>query len=453
MTSSSTSEPDVSSGFSGSIPRQILIGSYILIIAVFCFFRARNFSAIEQPMETSDTKAFMEIASMSLLDLGFWTAERAGTVPLLYKLLFQNRASICFFQFGLSVLSCVALGLAAARPIQTPVLKAAGLAGLLLFLCSPEVVLWDCVILSESVSISLFLLLIACWLLLMEEWTPARVAAFLIIEFIWIFTRESNAWFSLMLAGVIAVPGIAIRRLRHSLILAGVLVLFFMCQNLTSNAGHRWFFPFLNVLSQRILPDAGRTNYFEQHGMPVSPRLMEMKGKWASSDDWAYYKDPALADFRKWGRSDGKSTYIKFLLSRPVGSVGDALQDVRAVFVPNVMKYAPDDFSTLLPRRYSETFFPRRDIMLWTAVALFLAVFAVIIAIRERQPAWATPVFLILVAFPHGIFIWLADAMEIGRHGVQVSIHLRLGIWLLLWLFADRIATDEGIRARFTSKK
>ncbi|MDP6114712.1 MAG: hypothetical protein QGF00_32615 [Planctomycetota bacterium] len=95
---------------SGPTRRRILSGSYIIIIAIFCFLRVKNFAAIEQAMVTSDTKAFMGIAAMPLLDPGFWSAERAATVPFLYKILYQRQDAICLFQFGLSVLSCIALG-------------------------------------------------------------------------------------------------------------------------------------------------------------------------------------------------------------------------------------------------------------------------------------------------------------------------------------------------------
>ncbi|MDP6502027.1 MAG: hypothetical protein QF886_00365 [Planctomycetota bacterium] len=79
---------------SATTRRRMLSGSYIIIIAIFCFLRVKNFAAIEQAMVTSDTKAFVGIAAISLLDPGFWSAERAATVPLLYKILYQRQDAI-----------------------------------------------------------------------------------------------------------------------------------------------------------------------------------------------------------------------------------------------------------------------------------------------------------------------------------------------------------------------
>ena len=85
--------------------------------------------------------------------------------------------------------------------------------------------------------------------------------------------------------------------------------------------GQRWVFPFYNVMGMRILPVPEHVTYFSDHGMPVSPALYERTGKYASSDDSAFYNDPRLEEFRTWTYRSGKTTYIRFLLSHPLYAI------------------------------------------------------------------------------------------------------------------------------------
>lgn len=48
--------------------------------------------------------------------------------------------------------------------------------------------------------------------------------------------------------------------------------------------------------------------------MPVNQDLLEQGGRFASDDNYAFYSEP-LREFRAWAAKDGKTTYIKFLLS------------------------------------------------------------------------------------------------------------------------------------------
>jgi hypothetical protein len=68
-----------------------------------------------------------------------------------------------------------------------------------------------------------------------------------------------------------------------------------MCQQIR---GKRWGLPFFNVLGQRVLPIPERTTCLAELGMPVTPALMRLSGKWGSSENLAFYNDPELQGFR-----------------------------------------------------------------------------------------------------------------------------------------------------------
>ncbi|MBF6612631.1 MAG: hypothetical protein IVW55_05825 [Chloroflexi bacterium] len=78
-----------------------------------------------------------------------------------------------------------------------------------------------------------------------------------------------------------------------------------------------------------------------------------------------------------------------------------------------------------------------RFLLVWLIVALS----AVCLAILKRlwSVVWVIPVGLLLLAYPIAVIIWNGDAMEIGRHSLQVGIQLRLGLWLLLIFAADAL--------------
>jgi hypothetical protein len=70
---------------------------------------------------------------------------------------------------------------------------------------------------------------------------------------------------------------------------------FFALSNFSAELGHRWVFPFQNVLAQRILTDPRSAGILRKlRYAAVTPELLGLAGGFANSGDRAFYTDPAL---------------------------------------------------------------------------------------------------------------------------------------------------------------
>ena len=112
------------------------------------------------------------------------------------------------FQLWFSILCWMALAFAAARSLRNLWVGLLAFAIVLLFGANLETGLWDSLLLTESVSISLFVLLLAMWI----GWfsissapgtAPSRRftwLAMVLVSVLYAFTRDSNLYFLLICA-------------------------------------------------------------------------------------------------------------------------------------------------------------------------------------------------------------------------------------------------------------
>jgi hypothetical protein len=473
---------------------------YIIPLLAYLSLRIITMFAIQEVRTTPDTVIYTHLASQPLWSSAFWSGSRPFTVPLVYNLLDNNFQLIVIFQSALSMFSWSLLAVSVARLVQLHWFKPIAFAIVLIFGMSSEIIMWDWVILSESISLSLLALFIASWLWLIEEWQWHKVWVVMLVGVLWVFTRDPNAWAVLILAGLLALVAIVWRTHRRYFILAIIFIAFFTASNASSNLGERWVFPFENVLAKRILPVPERTAYFAEHGMPITPALMERSGKWASSDEWAFDNDPDLEEFREWLHKSGKFTYIRFLLSNPSytfleplrhgqdpyseeeGSPAAGFSEQNNPTASLAGRLAYDDvtngFRPILPEQ------PLRE-FLWTlGVGTIVSHLAILIVamlawptqinsgrslptITNRNLYYAASAFpqwlysvgwrqhkqllvplgvaltVIWLAFPLAAVIWHGDAMEIARHSVPVLVQLRLGLLMLILFEVDIILTHR----------
>jgi hypothetical protein len=92
----------------------------------------------------------------------------------------------------------------------------------------------------------------------------------------------------------------------------------------------------------------------------------------------------------------------------------------------------------------AEAIYPKE----WALLCIWAAALAVGLAVGLRlwtfNPAAVIALLLIVLAYPHAVLQWHGDPNEIGRHGLQAGMHLRLGIWLLLIFAADILVNHNG---------
>ncbi len=435
---------------------------YATFLSIYFLLRIANIVSIEEIMTFPDSETYTDMmASRSLLDSAFWYGFRPFTVPLVYKLLGSDPQAIGVFQSGLSMLCWSLLALSVSRGIRLQWLRPIAFATILVLSLSTDIILWDWVILSESISLSLLALFIAGWLWLLKGWQWRKAAIVAIVGLFWVFSRDSNAWVIMTVAALLALISLVLRGQQRYFVLAGLFVAFFIAYDVPWKVGEprgntenirdvtRQDFHEIavdEILQARILPFADRTAYFAEHGMPVTSALMERSGKPASSDNWAFLTDPALKEFRDWQYKYGQSTYVRFLLSSPLWTAVEPLRyPTELLHFPNKMVYFPHGFSPILTGLLDETVYPQSLLVFlnkWALVCLLLAGIVVslvisVMAWRQRNAAWFTALVIVGLAYPHALIVVHGNPGEIGRHAVAINAQLGIGLWMLLLFGID----------------
>lgn len=239
----------------------------------------------------------------------------------------------------------------------------------------------------------------------------------------WIFTRDTHAYGA---AALIIAIGLAdyfgARRISSS---AYPLPLCVTALAIAASAygaarAERWIFPFINVLSRRILTDTRRREWFAQRGLPISPRLLSLSGEWASGQDWAYFRDPELEQFRVWVKRSGRSIYARFLLAHPSWAFGELFANFERIVTPHDGLVA-SDYVPLLPFELIG-----EDSRLETAIIFFSLLMLGVVALACGRPL---TVVLTIASLTQAFVIFHGDAMEVSRHSLTCSLQLRFAVF------------------------
>lgn len=441
---------------------------YATVFVIIVAIRMLHFDASMQAGETYDSLVFKDMAALPWTDAGLWCGLKPPLVALCYKIIQIHPRAIITFQISLALLCWGLLAWAIARLITTPWLKPLAYTLVLLFGLSTDIILWDFMILSESLSVSLFALLTATAGGLLYRWHPVKFWTLIITGGAWAFCRETNAWLLLGLAVIIGVTGLFRRERRVAcLVLALCWLVFFAANSMsakmsaqkwtvpaTSNhaafelppqMGQRWVFPFLNVLTQRILPNPAKVQWFTDHGMPLTPDLMHLAGQWGAGDNFAAYHLPALQPFRTWLINHGQSGYIKYLICNYRATILAPWLNRQPLLSAETGEPLPPGFAPILPPWLSNGLYPAPVFPFWPWIAGLILFAGLVFAGREQARKWLIPLGLLLLAYPHALLVWHGDAMSVERHALLLQIQARLGLWITLLFVMDSLA---GGRAR-----
>jgi len=375
---------------------------------------------------------------------GLWTHTKPWGAAVLYKTVGSSPVRIDTAQTILSALAWLALTWTFSRLIRVRWLRVVSFGVILGFSLAPSVQMWNHIIQSESLSISLMVLILAAWLSLLQNWRWEKLIALILLFGWWIGTRETNVYLSLMIAGILVLVGLFFKRQRFYWAVSAILIGFCAVNMQISEVPTipRWLYPLTNTVLNRILPDEEFLSFFEANGMPAPPELLLLSGGLAHDGDFAVFNDPALNDVEAWLYRKGKDTYVQFLLYHPLYTLTSPWSHARELLAPtDILSYAPPRSLPPLAWMFETLVFMSP---LWLLVVFALV--TVVVAIKawpwKFNAFWLVFVFLMLF-FPHFYLVWHGDAAEVGRHAVQVSVQLRLSLWLLFVLSLDNFFMRE----------
>ena len=419
----------------------------VILIFIFGFYmwlRIENSKTIREPRATfGDVHEYFAVSSFPITSSSFWIAVRPPTIPLLFKVIGNDVTRIWKFQLWLSILSWGILALAITKVIRSYLVKPVAFAFVLAFSLSQEIIMWDYLIISESIAISIMALLFASVILLLEKWNCPRMFLFGLTGLLFVFTKDAFAYFLLMAAFGLFFLILFIPNKRQLFFVGTYLILLFLLSNALASVSMRWYPSLLYTFNMRILSNPQYVRYFESRGMPIDANLLEQRDYHLSPDDIALVNDQ---DFRDWIAEFGQREYIRFLWFYKADSLQNIFEDIYLLISPDLFYYSATGFTPIIKdTRLDEVLYPTRfGIFTFLAANLFAAVSSVW-AFYERKHMWLLPILLIILSYPQAVFIWNADANEIGRHSLFHNIQWRLGLWLLALFVTDFVIEKKKL--------
>ncbi len=470
---STVGEPVSSAGWHKNWSNTALALLILLAVAI----RLSAYGDLRLSVATADTSKFIRSSSLPLLSLEYWTSNRPPVPALLYKLFLDKEtysltaisepavsgtrqpevqpgfSSLILAQKAFSIAAWTILAITMGTSMRHPFPRIMGPALVLAFAFSPPLVEWDSVLMSESLSFSLFALLLALTLLLARRIArnelrkkPAAIApwsAWVSIFALWVFTRDANAYALPVTTALLiaALPALRTRyrTLRRALLIAiGITLALFWIYSATLQRSDRWMNPFFNNLIYRVFPYPDRVTFFEDHGMPISESLLALRE--SRGNERRFYTHH---EFMRWVRTAGIKTYMRFIARHPVWALGSFFQDLEFLFSENRQPYFRSTPKASAPR-----LLPLGDLLhakssTVVAVDLLLLMILLCIARRNRNPhsiadawvgAWTTCIALIVLFVSyHG------DSLGMIRHALAGVLPLRLALWILTILIIDNV--------------
>ena len=419
----------------------------MLTIAFYALIRVDHASSIVEPKIYPDSKVYLSVANSPITAENYWLARVPVVIPLVYKLFGGNTDSIIHFQIGFSLFSWVVLGLSISNSFDGRILKYFAFFSILLFSLSGEILLYDFLILSESISLSLMIIHISAWIIFienrMDDWRSTVLV--IISGVLWIFTRDTNSLFILGLSLLILIYSLLRKSNLNLKIISFVLIGMCFLSSNSGSASERWIPPNIKVIEQRILTDNSNLAFYEANGMPVSEKLMEFAGR-KEGGVFEWFGTPELAEFIQWHNENGKRVYLKYLLSDPIKLFFDPFKNIRFLVNSNpIFYYSPRGFEQIFPQGLGEIIFIKlldRKSFIFSLV-IFLVGFG--IYILKKKEHFVTPLILAVLLYPHALIVWTASGGDVNRHAFQFRVQFRLTIILLfifiLGYFVERIVS------------
>ncbi len=444
---------------------------------LFIIGRILAYGPMDDSVAAHDTDSYFEAAAADFPSADFFEQMRSATLPLIIKLLNPQQdyeltvlsepffgsapelavqpgtEALVRFQTLLSFFAWVFFTLSLCSRLRRASSKAL-LAGLLYtFAFVPQIADWDSILLSESVSFSLFVLMLG----LLNRLLPALFANragirdivtgifFFITAAGWLFTRDTNAYFILLLALVFAIIAAArwlrMKRLPYlaavlSILLAGI----FLFQQQTFRKSERWLLPFLNNMAGNVFPYPERVAFFEEWGMPVSETLLSQTGSAEYND--LYQQE----DFIRWAKAEGLSTYLAFLLDMPLWSVLQVYSGLDLFFEENTQPffYGKPDEKPHWANSLGNLFHPLSASVILIDLLLILLLWQTTLRAEKdvensRFRIWL--LFCLILFLGGGLLMsisYLGEVRSIWRHVLSGVLPLRLLLWILVPVLWDQ---------------
>ena len=341
---------------------------------------------------------------------------RMPVFPVVVSVIGQGPALV-WFQCFVSLAAWCWLGWVVARAIG--VLVGAGIA------VSAPIIMWNMIVLSESMSLSLLAGALAATVLLFRRWSWWRFAVWCLLILLFALTRTSN----MFLVPFLAVPFLVTskRRIVYVVVVTLVVVAIVDTYSRTRGASLRRL-SMINVYTARLLRNENSRSFLAARGMPINPDMQQFVNKTGRENARALFE--TCPDFAEWFEQKAAATYYKWLFSRPYNYVA-----------PGISLRLNLDFLNL---QYAEKVTVRDLSMhaMWFYEFFFAPWWIWIVGLLLPLASWriygrVTPESLFVPALMFGLYgqgyvALHGDRAEISRHMLVALVVYRITLLLML---------------------
>ncbi len=435
----------------------------LLVFTVGIYIRASWYGDLRLSIANAETDSYISASRASIFSWKIFAGQRLFTTNLIYKLA-DDPANCAITSFGkpglgeedareiqpcfdriallqnyLSVFGWCFLGWMLARWLKNPFVKIFGATSIMVFGFTPQIAEWDSVLSPESLSLSMFAILLGLALEVVfraasadEPFKPitdkALLAVLMVWYFLWVFVRDVHLY-AIPITLLLIVPLFLLKKYKTARPLyyaSTALMIFFVVGYLSARDSLRATrFPLMNSLDEYILPYPARVEFFKQYGMPEK-----------EAPD---YKDAPV--YQAWADENASKAYAMFLLTHPG-------------FVVTTLWWNLD----MLSDEYTQPYFftneiQNREYLLTLGEmvnpqtgAVYLLTFAIVLvfifqALQHRAlrlSAWAWLAVCVYGIAAGTLFIsYFGDTAGIRRHIMPSVEMFRLYLWVFLLPFLD----------------
>lgn len=423
----------------------------LILIGIWAAFRFYAYGDPSASIAGNDTATFIEGSQVPLFSAEIMTGRRLLTTNLLYKafepengyqilvngsqettrrIIQPGFEGISILQNFFSILGWSALAASIALQVKSLFAKIASALIIPAFGFTPQIADWDSILMSESLTFSLFVLQLAVLIHIvfsLHKDPKAKITPWLVawglIYFFWANLRDTNNYATLVLIGFTGLTLLS-QKFKFNRTLIGVVVfgmLLFTLGITTFKASDRSLLSTINVYIGDIFPHPARVEFMKEAlGMP----------------------EPRTPEFNEWFKDNGVTAITSFFVSHP-GYVSEKLfrdfpyafdQGVQAYFVIPEKKPVRTGLIMLGESLHTETSTP-----FTLGLLLLLGIF---IAALNKTNEIAYPwvwicAFVFMVATIAIIPTILGDTWALHRHTIFSIAMYRLSMWMFSIILID----------------
>jgi len=401
--------------------------------------------------EKGDSAFWYEQSQQPVLSRAFWTT--VPVYPVVLRVL-GVETPLHVFQVLVSAVAWFWLAYEVMRLVRNRWWGYALFVFVLLFSRSGAIQVVNHIVVTESISISIAVLLVVQTIRLLRRPDRATWIAFGVFGVLFLGSRPSNFTVVLLAAVILAVlawrrPGD--RRVLLGIAGAGVGVFAVMAAvNIDTGSESNNLY---NIIPEWIVPDDTARAYFEDAGMPVPPELVALAGEELDTDQDEVVAGP-LRPWKDWVDEEGSVTYVTFLATHP-GWVLSKYTEAQGPLYTSTLEAENELLDAAEPitgrpmspaRTFGNPAYPASAALLLVWLVVVVAGFVWVLRLGWSVPNWVWfGVALLATAPVLAVPVIFGDSQQLERHGILLAVQVRIGLLLLTaWMVDEALARREA---------